>query len=205
MSTINPVNLAPRSYGTNNGTGVGLVAATDIVPGIGGGMATKYDGAGEYTTIPGTGLLDVLAAPFSIFTFLRMDSDSTRWIISKNLDGAANMQYGFYFDSGNDKIITYLEGAERCSSPNNSVEIGRWHLVGFAWDGTIVTPYIDIDPGTTGAYSGSLTSRPNMAIGLRAGSANTLGGAVDEMMFFDDALTQLQVADLNHRIRTGRV
>lgn len=196
MSTINLFNLALRGYGNNNGTGVGLVATTDLVPGIAGGIGTKYNGSGEYTTIPGTGLLDILAAPLSIFTWTRVDSGSTRWVISKNLDAGANMQYGYFFDSVNNRIDFYLEGASRCTSPNNSIEVGSLHFMGYTWDGTTVTPYIDAVPGTTGAYAGSLTSRPNMSIARRAGSANTLDAAVDESMIFDSYLTNIQVSDL---------
>lgn len=61
MSTIHPTNLAPRTHGTFNGAGINLVVATDIVDGVGGGMATEYNGTDERTDCGDIGTIRTIA------------------------------------------------------------------------------------------------------------------------------------------------
>ena len=79
-----------------------------------------------------------------------------------------------------------------------------WHFGGFTWDGETVYAYVDGVQGTASAYSGSLTSRENMSIGRRY-DAGYFDGTIDEVMIFDEALTQIQVEDLYAKTRIGRI
>ncbi len=61
MSTVDPPNLAPFTAGSYDGTGVGLVAATDIVEGVAGGRATRYNGTDEKTSMGDVGTIRAVA------------------------------------------------------------------------------------------------------------------------------------------------
>ena len=152
----------------------------------------------DYISAANTSSIDVLAAPLSVSAWVHFNSTSTAnpYVLCKNLDSAATIQYAIYWDIANKRLNIYLDGAVRAISASNSVLPGGWTHVGFAWNGSHVQCFVNGSAsGSAGAYSGSLTSRPNMAIGRR-NNAGYVYGLIDEVNILKAALNSSQFLNL---------
>ena len=170
MSTINPVNLAPATYGTLNGTGTGIVASTDIVQ-SGLGYGTRYNGTDEKTDFGDIGLIRAVS--------LWVNPDTT----TEEL---------FLVDTGKDVMVSG----------------GTVTYTGL----TATATYVDGEAGTT-LVAGILQHLVCVfnadvdANNFELANDGTNFGAVllDELMVFDEVLTNLNAADIFFRQKTGRL
>jgi len=212
MSTINPVDLGFRGLG-NNGVGTGLVAATDIVQGR-TSMATEFDGT-EYvrhaeanwrsTDTQGTIALwfklGGLGASRALFASCDEATANFTWMFYAN---AANRIASYAYESG--AVISQLQG-------DTVLTQGRWYHGVIVSDGTITSFYVDgirqvvgILGGTNaGQWLNTVTNRDNFTIGgaLRNAFAFPWLGVIDDVRYYSQPLTNIDVADLYARSRRG--
>ncbi len=187
-------------YSLNGSLGTLQENAAHVFPGV------ELDGTDDYINIDPQSQIDITTAPLSIFTWIKPGTKViSGYIISKNLDGAGNVQYGLVWESWNNdsNISATLEDGIKAQSAENSILSQQlWYFVGFTWDGTNVRCYVNgIQSGSTGTYGGSLTTRANCAIGRRAPDNIYFGGIADDVMVFNTAKTAEEVKSMYETTR----
>jgi hypothetical protein len=104
---------------------------------------------------------------------------SDGYAVCKNLSDTTNIQYAFFWDTPTMIMSVRLENATVASSAAGSVPENVWCNVGFIWNGINVKVYINlVQSGATGAFSGTLTTRPTINIGKREINAAYLKGDI---------------------------
>jgi biopolymer transport protein ExbB len=151
-----------------------------------GVIAKCQDGSALSSWITGenTPAIDITEAPLTISAWINKTSVAYGWIAAKNNNLLTDVQFGIdsYPDVVNGRITIFLEGIQRAASALGSLLLNTWTHAAFTWDGSTVQAYIDgLPSGTPGAFSGSLTSRPNFNIGKRQPNAAWLIGLYDEV------------------------
>ena len=156
---------------SGNGNIGTLVNDTHFVPGK-FGPALDFDGS-DYVDKSDNFGLDIIARPMSLFAWINITSgSSTGYLFCRNDVGFNDVQYGMYWSTDDDYLISVLEGTDRVFSAGSSIPVGSWHHVGFTWasDGTVQN-YVDgVASGSSASYTGALTSRPTISIGRRVNS-----------------------------------
>jgi hypothetical protein len=139
-----------------------------------GKVFRRLDGTDDFGSMVNTSSIDITNAPLAVFVTKRLSaSAATSFLFCKNLDNTTNEQYGMLWDATNKYIRVDAENVNRCNSGVNSVLPDTWYNEGFIWDGTNINIYINkIPTGIVGAYSGALTSRPNIRVGARSNSVD---------------------------------
>ena len=209
MSTINPVNLCPQTYGSYNGTGTGI-DATNIVRGVGGGMGTHYNGSDESTNMGD--VLDIGDNDWSVAAFFKTSSVPANYtgIAGKPYYGSGAGRYGLFINTtGEVGFVTQstLTGTLTALSANQYKD-GAWHLALGVLDRD-VGAYIYVDGELQGSDLGdtsgdTFNTTDNFTIGEYNGGARFFNGVIDEVTIFNTVLTQLQAISLERDIRTGR-
>lgn len=85
------------------------------------------------------------------------------------------------------------------SSPTNSAPAGKWTMVTLLYDSNVMTIYINgTNKSSTTTLAGGLNCNPNpIKIGSDApGSSTYLNGSIDELMVFNESLTNIQIMEI---------
>lgn len=163
----NSNNATPTNFASTTASGVDV--SDPLKP------VWVLEGSDDCFNIIASLSLNITNAPLAIFATLKITTGaSAGWILSKNVVGAADMQYGLYYNSA--QFQAYLEGASRVSV---NISQNIYYNVGFIWDGTNVKVYFNgVQNGAQQAFSGTLTNRSDMAIGKRANNAVFFKGRI---------------------------
>ena len=151
-------------YG-NHGILTNMDPATDWVAGQ-NGYALNVDGSNEYV-LTGIGQLPVGAAKRSFAMWVRATSTFNGFCLNYGTTGTGTQVYlGQYNLGGGTKTIVGIGGAGSNVVGNTAINDSRWHLLGFAYDGTNLEIWLD------GKSDGSAVKSPNTGTtGCRLGSA----------------------------------
>ncbi len=150
--------------------------------------ALQFDGIDDYVSTPF--ILDPADGAFSVFTWIK-DGGPGQVIISQT--GGANWLLA---DPAEGKLMTELQVTGRSSLPLMSESVitdGHWHRIGFVWDGSYRTLYID---GTEVAKDTQPQAYLEAAYGglyFGAGKdldpASFFSGLIDDVRIYDRAIT----------------
>ncbi len=149
--------------------------------------ALQFDGIDDHISVPF--VLSPSGAPFSVFIWIKGGAPG-QVIISQAQDGVNWL----LADPAEGKLMTRLSSGGRSSSPLNSqatITDAEWHCVGFVWDGSYRTLYVDDVEVAKDAQTG-LTSSYG---GLHIGAGNTLdpasffSGLIDDVRIYNRAIT----------------
>ncbi|KKL97702.1 hypothetical protein LCGC14_1831740, partial [marine sediment metagenome] len=167
MSTINPPDIGFRNLG-NDGVGTGLVAATDIVNGIGGGLGMEFDAAGEYVTVPHDSSLNVGGGGFSMSVWVKVNTLGVHKGVFSKLTGDDGYTLYFWTD---DTLYWRVDAANARSHTfgGAGVSIGRWYHVVVTHDGANTSElYVDGVLATGGTGVGTVTAvTDDLILGMR--------------------------------------
>jgi len=172
--------VATDSAGTNNGTLFGL----PIWQPAGGKVkgALQLDGSDDYVTTDS--VLDPAAGALSVFAWVKgggpgqailSQAGGANWLMAGASDGV---------------LMTDLKSTGRQGKSLASTTVitdGRWHRVGFVWDGSNRILYVDGVEAARDTQAGLAAS----AGGLYIGAANTLApgtfwsGLIDDVRIYD--------------------
>jgi hypothetical protein len=172
-------NATPESMAGTTASGVDI---TDPIK-----PTWVFDGTSDHFTLTDTASLDITSAPLAIFVTIKVDPtmSGTGYIVCKNLNASTNIQYGLSYFVTNTQIGLYLEGASRKTSTTGSVPANTWYNVGFIWDGSNVKAFVNgVQSATTGTFSGTLTSQPNMRIGRRETPSSYYKGSIATLTIY---------------------
>jgi hypothetical protein len=216
LSNVNSPNLCPATYGLYDLTGTGLVASTDIVPGVGGGMGTDYNGSDEYHKSVVSDFRSV-DSQGTIFCFLKLNALGTLQTIFGSCD-EATANYFFQFRvgvAGKLEITQKNNDTQSTISGDTILEVGRIYFVALVSDGTAWSLFVEDDweglsvlgGANDGDWFADTDNRDNISSGAVIVSSIThyLNGMIDELGVLSKPLTKLQLIDLNRKIRTGRL
>jgi len=175
---LNQMKFQGDTEGTNNGADVSVLGKT-------------FNGSSDYVGISDNNILDITTAPLSIFAWCKL-SNSPGYCFCKNADSVATIQYGLFYDVTTTESRLLLEGVSRHVV---NIDLNKWQLVGFTWDGVTVKGYIDGVYQSESSYSGTLTTRSNVNIGRRAIGAY-FGGDISKIFIFQKTLTLVNINNL---------
>ncbi len=205
MSNINPPDVGWRNLG-NDGVGVGLVAATDIVDGIAGGMATEFDGT-EFVDVAASADFNFGLTSFSVAFWMKPAG-----IVGINdhviNHGGAGVSLGWNIQQTNDTLTSRINDGSAVTFSSAAVLLpGTWAHVIAVYDRSLTgRMYIN------GALSGvpvDISGEGDIEIlaVLTFGGNNVHGapyfGVLDDIRIYGAALTGLQCADLHSRSARG--
>ncbi len=197
MSTINPVDVGWRNLG-NDGVGVGLVAATDIVDGIAGGKATEYNGVNERTDI-GTAVMEP-AAEGSITGWFKAHVGHP---VTGSIWAKGNLFAGLYFSGATTLHFSLYDGVNHIAAGGGWVD-DTWHHTVCTWGSAGMILYRNGEPVGANAYTGTHIGAGSIfRFGESGGGTRYLEGVLDDIRIYDVALTRLQCADLHQRSLRG--
>jgi hypothetical protein len=207
MSTTDPQDIGWRKNG-NHGTGTGLVVTTDIVPGIGGGMATEFDGT-EYVVVLFDPSLDLNDHDFAIAFWLKPNALAQKYIINRDGEGTSRGWNVQLQADGTIQGRIVGVGATVDFASVGAVTVGEWTFVTVVWDrdgnGSV---YLDAELSGVADISGAGDCCTDVDDLVFAGSvtpSGELNGTLDEIILMDAAPTRLQIKDLMNMTEQGRL
>jgi hypothetical protein len=181
----------------NDGSFGGLAAWTSGVS----GAALDFAGSGDLMLVPDDVSLDLTDA-ITIAAWLRPTRIGTQYVIKKALKGDIN-GYELSLSSSGGLFVRFNQASSGNGYRLNSlsgypVDGSSWIHVAATYDGQQIKLYVD------GALEASL-SAPGLVIGVndvplsvgaQFGGARPFDGAVDEVLLYGRALSQVEVQDL---------
>jgi len=195
-------NIAHDSAGENHGT---LSGDPDWQP-AGGKIdgALQLDGIGEY--ISAGFVLNPADGAFSVFAWIK--SDSPGQVIISQADGTGSGETWLGADELLGKLMTGLvppaagRFAPQPLISDYVVTEGQWHHIGFAWDGSYRTLYVD---GTevardTAAQNPLKSADGGMYIGAgkNLDMDSLFSGLIDDVRIYNIALSADEIETLVH-------
>ena len=190
--------------GAHNGTyhgGVDLGA-----PGIGDGAAATFDGHNEYVEIPHSDAFE--ADSGSIVMWVRPDDlGGDQGLFSKDSRGYDDGGH-LHIELDGSKVKVRLQDDDRShyvESNSGAAQEGQWMQIAFTWGAAGMALYINGQEVDTNSYTGGIGNNEEpIVLGASQtyssdGTANYLRdyfeGAIDEVAFFDTALSDDAIAD----------
>jgi len=177
-------SIAHDCAGDNDGTLNGDPLWQPVGGKIDGALA--FDGIDDYVSTPP--VLDPADGPFSVFAWIKGGAPGQA-VLSQA--GGANW---LCMDSSEGNLMTELQGFGRSAGPLSSQTVvtdGDWHRIGFVWDGSNRTLYVD-DVAVAEDTQNGLKSSDN---GLHIGTGKSMepgsffSGLVDDVRIYNRALT----------------
>jgi len=206
MSLPNPVNLAPATYGQNNGVGTGI-DMSNIVDGIAGGKGTKYNGTDEFTNV---GNVNKVLDDLTLSAFINYKVAHKGGIISNAITASSKTGYNFFLwdDTAFGEIYVDIGNGTTYKRVIHILPRVGLHHVGITLIGNVITLYANGDmAGTPQSFDGSYVS-PNQdtEIGrIYSSVTRFFAGIIDEIFILKTGLSQIQMRDLYEQIRMGRL
>lgn len=158
-------------------------------------------------------LLD-LRESFSITAWVKVQSTSRQYIVSKNIDsGFYDQQYLIGTNGGHLEVVIGGEsydaedGNPFPDSWGSTFDV--WKQVAFTWDGEQITTYGGGEVLATHNHTQNPEFKPNLTIGARSNSSNRtdfgfeFDGQIDEVRIYNRKLTQKEINKIKE-IRNNR-
>lgn len=184
--------LTDKTSNENDGTCYNTID----VPTVG----KTYNGSSAYCRIAWKPVIDITSAPLTIAGWISPAADaSDSYILIKNTSSTTNIQYAIFFQSIVQNFTLRLENLDRGGAANNSIpKDGGWKFFTAVWDGTHIFYYVNGAPssGTTGSYSGSLTSRTYLNLARRETPSAYFKGDIGEIWMTNSAMSESEITAL---------
>ena len=214
-STINPPDLGHKGNGYDF-TGTGLVAATDIVTCPYGGYAVDINGSDEYLERVEAGWrsADLMGAVSCLF---RRNTTGVGIVLLGSCDTATDENRWYFGVSAANRLNVHVDvGGVSVTSQNGmttTIASGEWRHGVLSSNGSAYSMYVDglvqeivTSGGTnTGEWLGDVPLRDSVTVGCRKYNAIDLilNGAVADMRYYSQPLTNIQASDLHARLTRG--
>ncbi len=177
--------------GTNHGTLAGNAGY-----GVGrAGLAFVFDGTGDRVTLGNPPSLQ--SQDFTIEAWIKRESAS---VASSTFGGGAFLCYGgggYGFAVADDGVLFLTQVEVSAISTPPAIVDTNWHHVAVTKSGDLVVFYVDGLPYFAGSYNPTFVFSSNVAIGARGdNSANSFWGMIDELAFYDHALSDAEIQSI---------
>jgi hypothetical protein len=199
---------ANDSVGSNHGT---TVNGTAFTPGI-NGQAFSFDGLDDRVAVPNSPSLNVGTRDFSVSFFAKFNDlqNNGNGLVHKDTYGTQGAYRGWLFNICDNCAGSPGIGIEtrnigqgidnNARYPTSNFQIGNWYHIAAVRQSNVLYLYIDGVLRATVAESSptDLSNNADLEIGsLSAGSRQYLWGAIDEVNFFDRALSAAEIQGLS--------
>ncbi|MEQ8246256.1 MAG: VCBS domain-containing protein, partial [Alphaproteobacteria bacterium] len=175
-------------------------------PGIGDGAAATFDGHNEYVTIPHSDAFE--ADSGTVMMWVRPDDlGGHQGLFSKDSRGYDDGGH-LHIELDGSKVRVRLQEDDRShyvESNSGAAQEGQWMQIAFTWGAAGMALYINGQEVDTDSYTGGIANNEEpIVLGASQtyssdGTANYLRdyfeGAMDEVAFFDSALSDDAIAD----------
>ena len=160
-------NIADRSGNGNDGY---LTNQTPTTTSIGVlGQALEFDGVDDYVNIPDDDTLS--PTNITVMTWVYDPSFCTTNCQDTLISKDYNEWELNILNSGGcvKKVAAYVGGASNSACGNTTVTAGEWHYIGFTYDGSTITVYLDGEPDGTKANTAGISNQSDAVfIGARS-------------------------------------
>lgn len=155
------------------------------------GEALEFNGGTDYVEIPDAPGISELEA-LSMSAWIQPQKLGA-WVAVAEKGIHLNWSYGFFIEPDATLSFEVSTGPGNnlvCCVGNVKMEIGEWYHIFGSYDGKSVKAYVDgkLEGEMPGANAVHITEDLPFTIGSRNGQ-NFFGGAVDEVAFWDEAIT----------------
>lgn len=152
--------------------------------------AQDFDGTDDYIEIVDHADFNVGTGDISVFAWVNSDDDSTYQTIVVKKDYIDDFSFRLRNDN---KLEIFIDQVSLVSAV--AVGIDAWHFVGFTRKSGTTKLYIDgVERGSSASLTGSIDNAHNVCIGIRSTAlVNPFSGLIDNVMFFDNGLSQFDV------------
>ena len=197
----NPDDFPSQNFNVNTYTGNGATQTIDA----------KFNEAANFNGSSSNGS-EISIADANVFSPVNNDLSFSCWIktttgntyVASKLDDSGAYEWGFFTNSnGTIQILCHSSGgsgtAATIASSQTTVLDGNWNQVGFVIDyGNSVTVYVNGVGTTSTSWSGIMT---NTSVPVLLGAATNIPaarmlGSIDQVRFFNTAITAAQAEDL---------
>ncbi|KKN55593.1 hypothetical protein LCGC14_0580650 [marine sediment metagenome] len=155
--------------------------------------AQDFDGTDDHIEIANHADFNVGTGDISVFAWVNSDDDSAYQVIVSKDNYIDDISFRLM---GDNKLQIYIDNVNLISAV--AVGINAWHFVGFTRKLGTTKLYIDgVERGSSASLTGSIDNAHNVCIGIRGnGLALPFSGLIDNVMFFNIALSQSEVSQL---------
>jgi hypothetical protein len=188
-----PAGLSPATVGTD-ATLTGATITTGSSGKLGEAMSLSAGNYAQTLSYKGIGG----AAPRSLSMWIKSTNASNPnddWFFGYG-DAGSHMRFDFGMAFGSDTVYRFEYGGSFNQSPTFTDIIDTtWHHIGYTYSGTLITWYRDgVSVGTVSKIlnTGSLND-VTIGTGVSNLSGRTFDGLIDEVAFYDDALTPAEM------------
>lgn len=155
------------------------------------GEALEFNGSTDYVEIPDAPAISELEA-LSMSAWIQPTKLGS-WVAVAEKGIHLNWSYGFFIEPDGTLSFEVSTGPGNnlvCCVGNVALEIGEWYHIFGSYDGKSVKAYVDgkLEGEMPGADAVHITEGLPFTIGSRNGQ-NHFGGAVDEVAFWDEAIS----------------
>lgn len=155
-----------------------------------------FDGVNDYLRTPQVAALD--PAEISIVCWVRRDTDDLAWIFGRGASSACRLM--MYATQLTIEEVP-ISGVGRIFTAAATLSTGSYYQIVFTYDGQYMRFYVNsVLIGTSPEYVGALTFTPlqgwDLGCGTYSGYVNPLKGLLNEILFYDHALTQDEIIDV---------
>ena len=192
-------------WGGNNGTlgGTASVESSDptwITSGCPAGSCLSFDG-GDYILVLDNASLDNMNH-ISIFAWVKTSTSGEMDVIEKLQYYVAGIQgYGLVVYNGGLNYHFCTSFGCYNTLKGSGITDGKWHYIGYTYDGSNINSYIDGKNLGTQAATGTMQGNTlNLNIGKRSASTYYFTGLIDEPRVFNEATS---ISKIKEQYYTG--
>jgi hypothetical protein len=164
-------------------------------PKVSRGNSLEFDGQDDYVSVPSSESVSGLNE-ITIISWVKLDSIGSYTVVGNG--GSTNEYQLQLWDDGRvqNYINTKSSGSQNCVG--GSLETGKWHLVGMAWNGTTQKTYLDGERVNECEFTGDMPdSSDNICIGSwECGNSEFMNGNFDDLRIYNRSLSLSEVQDL---------
>jgi len=150
-----------------------------------------FDGVGDYVSVPdGNDDLDFKNGDdFSIFAWIRWESDSSDAYYLVKYDSGVGQGYYFYVNTLGQLRMVINSAGTTLAVIEKSIALNEWHHVGLVRQGNTSTGYVDGENvGSDATSGGNISNAYMLCFGGWNGTGNWWTGKIDDVRIYDAAI-----------------
>ncbi len=183
----NTGNTAFDSKNANHGTIHGALWTQGVE-----GTALEFDGSNDYVIVPNADNFNV-TKKITIMAWAKTEENKTAKIAEKgDWDGHSILQD--HWNGWGCQIRTADNISHAIKWGNGIPEFGKWYHIAMTYNGALLKLYVNGQLTNSKHVTGDLkVNNRDFAIGSNNGAQKFFHGSIDDVRFFNDALTQTQI------------
>lgn len=171
-----------------------------------GGCSVLLDGVNDYVALGTVAARDFTSSPFTLMAWVYPTAlpGANSDVLSNGFSGVSGYALR-YLTSGLIRLRTTQAGPNQATESGVALPLNTWSFIAATRDGAEGVLYVngEKDVAVAGAHIDPVASGGAQFCGSQGGSAAYFPGAIDEIAFFNVALTQEQIREYMYLSLTG--